>query len=156
MQNSQTNSASPAFNQAASLNEEEQLRLKIAAQKSPLLDRAYGRLERKEQKKQDEIKRQFEENRESSLKAMTNQVMDKRMKEMHPELKPKHLPTVSREQLAKEAKESAEKSYKEQQKAAMEQAKQESLKEKRAFVAEITGPRNLKGQFNQASRDQSR
>ncbi|MBK1883534.1 hypothetical protein JIN85_14000 [Luteolibacter pohnpeiensis] len=156
MQNSNPKTVTPAFNQAASLSEEDQLRLKVAALKSPLLDRAYRRLEREEQKKQDEIHERFEKNREPSVEAMKRDLIDKKNREHHPELKPKHLPTVTREQLAKEAERNARLAYAAQQKAAIEQARQESLKEKRAFIADVTRPERLKDQFNQAARGNAR
>ena len=156
MQNSDQPTVTPVFNQTGSLSEEEQLRLKVAAFKSPLLDRAYRRLERQEQKKQDEVHERFEKNREPSVEAMKRDILDKKMRERHPELKPKHLPTVTRDQLVKEAEQRARSSYAAQQKAAVEQARQESLKEKRAFIAEVTGPERLKDKFNQAARGNAR
>lgn len=122
----------------------------------PLVTRAYERLEEREERRLEDIQKGLEGRREETVKTLQQDALDKKIKEIHPELTPDNLPTIDREERNRVARSDAEAKYSAVIETEMAKARQETLQKKMEFLEGVSQPRSLKQNFNEESKGNGR
>ena len=153
-QNSKQDTA--RFNAASQGREIDRIRNEIEAMNRPLVKRGYERLETKENAKLEALRKDLEDKREESVKAIARDMLDEKIKESNAAPRPNGMLGPSREELAKAARTDAEASYERIVEERMNEAQKESMVRCREYLNEVQDRKGIREQHNEAAKGNSR
>lgn len=153
MQNPLNDDLSSLFNDKAIIAEGQRIHLAIESMNSPRITAGYVAIIRRQRGSLDAIHERLDVTRESTIRVISQEIVDKSLKKHSTHLRPKHLPRLWRSEVERNARRDAESIVARAESQVIKDAEHRYLKEQQRYLDRVQSIKRPAPRFDDVAND---